>query len=520
MKTAEKHPERNKVSVKEYEASNTHSAEVLHEEVKWVEKLLHKRIQLIQEEAEDAVIILEPPVGEYEDTPYLSFITKHNLSNELRLLMAMAITSATRPDVYSVLLEDSYQLKKKYNVFGGIVDRTNEQFRPTLKTFIYLVKGIHPIESGELISSALYHNPLTGLGVIDLESILPNENTPINFEVKLTEEYFRVFSGVQNDDTVFGKDFPASKIESNFEWEDLILPQETLEEIEDAIAWIQFKDELYDNIEDKKRIKNGYPMLFHGPPGTGKTMAAGLIGKLCGLNVFQIDLSRLVSKYIGETEKNLGRLFDKAEDKNWILFFDEADSLFSKRGQVKDANDKYANQEMSFLLQRMEQFSGVTILTTNFVNNIDPAMTRRFQNKVFFPKPTAETLVKLWKKSLPKPFEYSPNLDWDTITKLYDITGANIANIVKFICIKCMKQKTTEVSGDILQKAVIKEYKKEGRSPNPVYVTDEELENGGDMKTKPEQPLEKVPEPPQYKKPLSLKELKAQRMQRLSGKID
>jgi SpoVK/Ycf46/Vps4 family AAA+-type ATPase len=151
----------------------------------------------------------------------------------------------------------------------------------------------------------------------------------------------------------------------------------------------------------------------------------------------------VVSKYIGETEKNLSRLFDKAERKEWILFFDEADSLFGKRGQVKDAHDKYANQEMSYLLQRMEQFTGLTILATNFDQNIDPALTRRFQAKVYFPRPTKEERMQLWLKSLPPGYSYDPNLIMENLAERFDVTGANIGNILKMCCVKSEKRGDT-----------------------------------------------------------------------------
>ena len=145
-------------------------------------------------------------------------------------------------------------------------------------------------------------------------------------------------------------------------------------------------------------------MLFHGPPGTGKTLTAGLLGKIAQKDVYRIDLSMVISKYIGETEKNLARLFDKAERKDWILFFDEADSLFGKRGQVKDAHDKYANQEVSYLLQRVEAYNGLVILASNFKNNIDEAFLRRFQSIIYFPLPAKEELeLGLgWRVSWPK----------------------------------------------------------------------------------------------------------------------
>src|SRR5204863_2251929 len=138
-----------------------------------------------------------------------------------------------------------------------------------------------------------------------------------------------------------------------------------------------------------------------GPPGTGKTLTAGLLGKEFNKDVYRVDLSQIVSKYIGETEKNLSKIFDRAEHKDWILFFDEADALFGKRTNVQSSHDKYANQEVSYLLQRVEDYAGLLILSSNFKNNLDDAFIRRFHEVVHFPLPDARQRLILWEKSLP-----------------------------------------------------------------------------------------------------------------------
>jgi ATP-dependent 26S proteasome regulatory subunit len=133
------------------------------------------------------------------------------------------------------------------------------------------------------------------------------------------------------------------------------------------------------------RLRPGHRALFHGPPGTGKTISAALVGKLAGRDVYRVDLSLIVSKYIGETEKNLARVFNRAEQRGWLLFFDEADALFGRRSDTRDAHDRYANQEVAYLLQRIESFDGITILASNLPDNLDDAFARRFESTVYFP---------------------------------------------------------------------------------------------------------------------------------------
>jgi len=154
----------------------------------------------------------------------------------------------------------------------------------------------------------------------------------------------------------FGLDFPAKNITTHMLWEDVVLHPQTLQQVNDISSWLKHHDKLNEDENFKRKIKPGYRVLFYGPSGTGKTLTAALLGKQFNKDVYRIDLSQIVSKFIGETEKNLENVFKKAETKDWILFFDEADALFGKRTNVQSAHDKYANQEVSYLLQRVEDY--------------------------------------------------------------------------------------------------------------------------------------------------------------------
>ena len=212
------------------------------------------------------------------------------------------------------------------------------------------------------------------------------------------------------------------------------------------------------------KIKPGYRVMLYGPPGTGKTLTAALLGKFTNRDVYRIDLSMVVSKYIGQTEKNLGRLFDKAENKDWILFFDEADAIFGKRTNVRDAHDKYANQEVSYLLQRIEAHPGLVILASNFKNNIDTAFTRRFQSMIEFEAPSHEERYRLWENNLPKNVTLAKDVSLEELSRKYAITGANIVNIIQYACLKTISEDSTIVKKRSLLEGIKKEYVKEGKT--------------------------------------------------------
>jgi len=441
------------------------NAEVLKNELKWLKSLLQKRVEYMNDaELIDFPLELNPPQIVHSDTPYAQFIHRFELNEYERLMLIMALAPAYQPEVFGLLLEKERGFRLKYDEFGGITDNLNFQFLPTLKTIVYLLAGENAALTGTYYTKLIEENNLADEQIILLRNLGTDNDRMINHELKLIPEYVAHLTRGREAVPAFNSDFPAKQLNSRYNWDDLVVTPYTRERLELIMDWVNYRDKVMERQGELGKVKDGFPVLFYGPPGTGKTMAATLIGKITQKDVFQIDLSMVVSKYIGETEKNLSRLFDKAERKNWILFFDEADSLFGKRGMVKDAHDKYANQEMSYLLQRMEQFSGLTILATNFDQNLDPALTRRFQAKVYFPAPTKDERFTLWEKSLPKGYHYEPTILFDKVAERFDLTGANIANILKICSVKAEKRGDGIIVLKDIVDAIRIEYSKENKT--------------------------------------------------------
>jgi ATPase family associated with various cellular activities (AAA) len=223
----------------------------------------------------------------------------------------------------------------------------------------------------------------------------------------------------------------AVKIEPRNGWDDLVLPESALEQLREICSHVRHRHRVLGEwrFERKLSYGKGLSALFAGPSGTGKTMAAEVIANDLQLDLYKIDLSAVVSKYIGETEKNLARIFKEAESSNAILFFDEADALFGKRTKISDAHDRYANIETSYLLQKMEAYEGVTILATNFRENIDDAFTRRLRFLVDFPFPDAERRQQIWQRHFPIEAPTSREIDFAWLGRQLQIAGGNIKNI-------------------------------------------------------------------------------------------
>jgi SpoVK/Ycf46/Vps4 family AAA+-type ATPase len=255
----------------------------------------------------------------------------------------------------------------------------------------------------------------------------------------------------------------ASKIEPRYNWNDIILPEDTKEQLREVTGYINYKGTVYTDwgFDRKLSLGKGLNVLFSGPSGTGKTMAAEIIANDAGLDLYKIDLSSVVSKYIGETEKNLKNIFKEAETSNAILFFDEADALFGRRSEVKDSHDRYANIEINYLLQKMEEYEGIVILATNLSNNIDEAFMRRMHFKIEFALPDEKLREKIWRNIFPKDTPLSENIDYSFLSKL-KITGGNIKNVALNAAFLAASNSRVVTMGHIII-AMRREFQKNGK---------------------------------------------------------
>jgi ATP-dependent 26S proteasome regulatory subunit len=259
----------------------------------------------------------------------------------------------------------------------------------------------------------------------------------------------------------------ALKVRSRHTWEDLILPRLTLQRVKEIAAAIKNRHIVYSDWGFDRRIATGKGLksLFAGGSGTGKTMAAGVIARELELDLYKIDLSGIVSKYIGETEKNLDRIFRAAQSSNAILFFDEADALFGKRSEVRDAHDRYANIEVAYLLQKIEDYEGVVILASNLSKNIDEAFSRRMHYVVEFPLPDENYRERLWRAMFPPEMPLGGAVDFQFLARKFPLAGGDIRNVAldaAFLAAQDGKVVTMRQ----LAKALARQMMKQGKIPS------------------------------------------------------
>lgn len=259
----------------------------------------------------------------------------------------------------------------------------------------------------------------------------------------------------------------ATKIVPRYRWSDIVLPQDTMAQLYEMVNTVIKRPQVYNEwgFGDKLALGKGVNALFAGDPGTGKTMSADIIANELGLDLYKIDLSTVVDKYIGETEKNISKIFDEATTSNAILFFDEADTLFSKRSEVKDSHDRHANIQVGYLLQRMEAFDGIVILATNLKANIDEAFMRRLHFAIEFPFPQPEDRTRIWKVMFPPNTPIDTSVDFTLLSERFRLAGGAIRNIVlasSFLA----AQDNVPVNMNHLLHASRREYQKMGRLIN------------------------------------------------------
>jgi hypothetical protein len=441
------------------------NARDLEHELAWFARVLDSRFKRYFGQPADAPDVCEisPPDLSASESPYARFVQHYDLTFAERTALILSLVPHIRPQLLDVFFAKNQTFDRPFTEFGGLYHAPGGAFVPTGTTLAFVLAGNDLARRFALQTLFDRAHFFARHNVLRLDPTSPDEPR-LHAPLQLSEEYVSYFTSGQAHRPDFGAHFPARYIETQLDWDDLVLHPGTRAQIDEIVTWIQHGDTLLHDWGMAAKLRPGYRSLFYGPPGTGKTMTACLLGKSTGREVYKVDLSLVISKYIGETEKNLARVFDRAEHKAWILFFDEADALFGKRSETKDAHDRYANQEVAFLLQRIETFDGIAILASNQRENLDSAFTRRFESIIYFPLPRPEERLRLWQQGISPKAHCEPGLNLAHLAREHELSGGAIMNVLRYASLQALARHSAVLRLDDLLQGIRREYTKEGKA--------------------------------------------------------
>lgn len=443
-------------------ANNSRALEL---ELAWYNDVLKARLvhHMQAHDSDEEFAMPIPPDLDEDQSAYADFVRHYNMTIAERLVLLTSLIPHVRPQIFDCFLMKNGDLDRGFTEFGGLKGRAHSGFLPTGETVLFLLAGDDlemRFEVQQVFDGTHFfgqHNIVQIRGEVGDEPHLASQ-------LVVSRSFLDYLTTGIVAAPLFGQQFPAQKLQSRETWADLVLEPRALEQVLEIRAWLKHGHTVMNELDFGRRMKPGYRSLFYGPPGTGKSMTAGLIALDSGFDVYRIDLSMVISKYIGETEKNLARVFDYASHHNWILFFDEADALFGKRTATKDAHDRYANQETAYLLQRLEDYEGVAILATNQKDNIDDAFTRRFHTIIHFPMPSAADRKRIWRSAFSGAVTIEDDALLDEVAAQHKVSGGAIMNAARYAALKSAERGENIIRIAELEAGVTRELEKEGRT--------------------------------------------------------
>lgn len=427
--------------------------------IDWFRQLLDTSIRIyFRQECEvGSLYDIEPPLNEWWER--MTGIPEAEIRFDEKAVLMLALMPHLYPQVLDIFFANNKAFERPYTEFGGWKGLSHGGFLPTGETVAFILAGEEMERRSVVVRLFDKEHWFYSRNILHLEK--SGEGEPfLSGQLCVSDELLsRVLHGREYKPD-YSMGFPAKRVTTPLEWDDMVLGYQVVQPLEEINAWITGHRVIMEEWGLNRILKAGYRSLFYGPPGTGKTLAATLLGKRNGMDVYRVDLSMIVSKYIGETEKNLAKVFDLAENRDWILFFDEADALFGKRTSTQTSNDRHANQEVAYLLQRIEDFPGTVVLVTNLRTNIDEAFARRFQSMVYFPMPDEYTRRELWEKMLPQAWTPQGRAEMIERAATYELAGGAMTNVIRSCALHLFVSGTSVLDETVLMEAARKEQQK------------------------------------------------------------
>ncbi len=376
--------------------------------------------------------------------------------------IALCLIPIVQPDILDNFIKQDLGTEGEFPLVGGIRGVQHRGILPTAETWLYFCCGTDIDKRLNFIRSIPQYLQLPK-ALLNVEPAIAGE--PFLSGKLVFSTYAR--KRFRNLSLIYEQRLSnmmlGGFIDTELTLNDLVLSDQVLNAIQEIKHWQHFNETTNGDHAFTKRIKKGLKMIFHGKSGTGKSQTAAIIGRELGKPVYRIDLSQVISKYVGETEKNYAKLFEYGEQNSLLIFFDEGDAIFSKRTSVNSSNDHYANQEVAYLLQRIEDYTGIIIISTNLRENIDAAFVRRFQIITEFALPDKSQRKLIWEKLFSELDQKTivSKIEWEEISKT-ELSGGGITNVVNYARLKANYLKE-EIRFPLIREGIIRELRKENR---------------------------------------------------------
>jgi hypothetical protein len=431
----------------------------LHRGLEFLEALIRARAA---EETGDVSVELPRPVFVDDGSPLAELARRQQPNFDEYTVLMLTLAPHLRPALLEAAVRSALPGDSDFPQFGGRRDRDSRALIATGETACFLLAGDDAEARFAVQRLFAPEHWFAREGILRLEEA--ERGAPyLSGRLVMARDWVELLTVGRATAPSFSAAFPARRVETVLGWDDLIVEPGAQAQLREVRRWLRHRRALAERAMPPGRLRPGFRALFHGPPGTGKTLAASLLGRVSEREVYRIDLSSVVSKYIGETEKNLAALFETAQHRDWILFFDEADALFGKRTSVKDAHDRYANQEVSYLLQQVEDYDGLVILATNLRANMDDAFLGRFDAIVRFSMPGTAERRRIWLAAMPRdPAPADPQAFAAAMAR-FDLSGRAIIGALQFAALAALDDNSPVLQLADAALGVRREMDKEGR---------------------------------------------------------
>jgi len=426
------------------------------QDLQWLEKLIHFRCRQAFDDTFEEILEALPSWEIPLDQPNTYHTILQNFTQEERIVILVLLINQVYPTLWNAFGEafEKYMLEPTKLEHLGLSQLTGTSYlQATFGTLLFLLGGVKAQEQTKVWKLFTPEAPLNASGILEWPSteFIPSLNTI----PRLSSSAFYQLTTNQSLQPQYSPNFPATELTTAKTWDDLILGERTSMLVDQARKWVRH----YTQVSEQPGVHQGqgYRLLMSGSSGTGKTMTAALLGAEAGKPVYRIDISNIVDKYVGETSKKLRRIFEVAEAQDWILFFDEGDALFGKRTtDGQSSNERYANQEVSYLLYKLEEYQGMIFLATNQRSAIDSAFTRRFDSLIRFDNPNKYTLQKLWKHFFEKPgyLALDPAItqaDWRELAENAKVSAAWIEKFYAYCVMQATHAGDNYISAQAMQ---------------------------------------------------------------------